>query len=337
MNKLSEALRLYQDGRYDEASRRLRVIIEFDRENVQAWTYYAACLAQMGRWSQATDAYRQVVDLQPDEPSAYVDLGAALFEQGLLDQAADAVAAALALEPRHPIALRLRRKIGSATLPARKGPPAPAAPAEPSPARRRWSLPPHRRLPVLLSVLAILLLIVGIGLLRKPGEKWRRLAEAEALLDEVTAERTRLAGYPGEDFQAVERIEARQDRAGLLLRSVAARNPGLPEVHLLGGRLAWSRDRDPWAAKNELLKALALYEPMPSSQKRPLDRTVAQRRAEAYRLMAAIEAGSASGPLAQESIRRARDYLERSKRLDPSAATGTVERAIDLAERRQSR
>ncbi|NUP98796.1 MAG: tetratricopeptide repeat protein, partial [Armatimonadetes bacterium] len=125
MSTFSEALRLYQEGRYDEAARRLRILLEFDRENAQAWMYYGAALGQLGRWSQAADAYRQVVDLEPEEASSYVDLATALVECGRLEQAGNALQAAIELEPRHPVALEMRERLGTTTAP----PPSPARPA----------------------------------------------------------------------------------------------------------------------------------------------------------------------------------------------------------------
>ena len=127
MSTIGEALRFYQNGDWEEAARRLRIVVEFDRENVQAWMYYGAALGQLHRWPQASEAFRHVVDLRPEEASGYVDLGTAALEAGYLDRADDAIRAALQLEPKHPVALALRER-----LKAMEPEPAAAPPSEPA-------------------------------------------------------------------------------------------------------------------------------------------------------------------------------------------------------------
>ncbi len=340
MNTLTEALRLYQDGQYQEAARRLRIFVEFDRTNPQAWMYYGAALGQLGRWHEAAEAYRKVVNLHPDEVSSHCDLAAALIETGQLDQAETALSAALAVEPRHPIAMelqeRLRRRIPAPPPPAPKtvsdtvseetvSDTVSGGAARPAPSRLR----------LLLVVLALLLVITAVQVARLPGEKWRRLDRAATLLDEADEERRKLAGYPGEDFGAVQRIEARHDQAAEALRWVATHSPPLPETAILQARLIWSQDRDRLAAEDRLFRALGLLRELPAQRRRRSGYRADELAGQAYRMLSIIELASAAGPEADRRLFRARQYLNQARAADPGQDYGDLERALQAAGRRR--
>ncbi len=330
MNTYAEALRLYQDGQYEEAAQRLRIIVEFDRQNHQALMYYGAALGQLGRWSQAVDAYRAVTNLLPEDPTAYCELATALIELGHWDQAEDAVTTALLLESSHPVALGLRERIRS-HYPQRPDTDEPQA-TPPPPTLAPAPVPPRfRRVHVLSAVLALLLLVVLVRALRNPGERWRRLAEAERLLDQIDKEHRRLAGAPGEDFDSMSRIRALRDGAEARVLAVARSAPNLPEVHLLRARLAWERDRDGFGAKNAALEALAQLRANPGERRRPSGRTPAQLQARAYRLMAEVDLAAANAGRGAEALQRARGWAERARQLDANAIDADFEAALQRA------
>lgn len=325
MSTLSEALRLYQDGQYEEAAKRLRILTEFDPDNPQPWLYYGACLGQLGRWGQAADAYRRVVELLPEEVSAYCDLAEALLQAGRLEQAEDAVLMALSLAPDHPVALDLRHRLAVA---APKPPPGIELPADPDtsappprPARRRPT-----RLHVLLGILGLLLCVVAWRLTQLPTARWQPLRDAARLLDLAEAEREKLAGMPGEDLEQVSRMRDLLSAAEVRLypiRGIAAS----PDAGYLRGRLYWCRDRDRFAARNELQDALSRLAALPPRQRRPLGLTVAELQAASYRLLARIEL-SPGGTLS-----RAADWAKQAKAAAPSRDDAALAAELEAARR----
>jgi len=331
MSSMSEALRLYQDGHYEEAAKRLRILTEFDSGNPQPWLYYGAALGQLGRWGQAADAYRYVVELLPEEVSGYCDLAEALLQAGRLEQAEDAVQMALSLAPDHPVALDLRKRVAVAAPTLPKGLD-PSPPAEPRPEPTSPPPPPPRgpnRLSILVAILILLLGVVVYRVARLPGERWRPIREASSLLDAADREREKLHGLPGEDLEQVGRM--RELLAAAEVRLYPIRGVGAsPEAGYLRGRLFWCRDQDRFAARNELQEALSRLSSLPGRQRRPLGMTAAQLQAAIYRLLARIEIESIGG-----SLQRADDWATKAKAAAPSRDDAAL--AAELAEARRAR
>ncbi|MCC7491845.1 MAG: hypothetical protein IT204_05835 [Fimbriimonadaceae bacterium] len=332
MSTLADALRLYQDGKWEEASRLLRILVEFDRTNPQAWVYYGACLGQLGRWGPAVDAYRQATGLLPEEASAHCDLASALIEVGRLEQADDSVTTALLLEPQHPVALELRRRI-EALRPAEHkplpSPPGTAAPRSAAATPRRV----ERRLQFLLILLALLLVISAVVVARKPGEKWRLLRQGASLMDQASRERLRLQRASTEDFAGRSQVEQLQDRAGAVIKAARRRGPELPEVYLLQARLTWERDQDGLGAKNDLQTALGLLQQLPAQRRRPLGYSAQQLRALVFQVLCDIELSAAYGANRTVALRRAEAHLHQARAADPGLDVALQQRALETARR----
>lgn len=335
MNRMAEALRLYQAEQYQAALAQLEPLVAEEPDNAQAWMYYAAALGQLERWSDAVRALREVTRLQPEQPSSYCDLAGALIRTGAWDEAAEAVASALLLAPDHPVAKRLQERIRE----ARRAGPEPEDPAE----RRRAAAedfglpatqepqPTPSRLPVLLVILAVLLVVVAIVAARRANQNWRLVRQAATLLDQAAAERRRIASLVGEDFEHLDRIGELLYRAERVLGEVAAPLAGEPELSWLRGRLLWYQRGEELAARDQLMQALAELGSAPDGERRPSGWTVGQLRAAVYRESAAIALQTAVGLGGQEKLLRARRDIERAIALAGTPDDRTLQQQIEQA------
>ncbi len=166
-------------------------------------------------------------------------------------------------------------------------------------------------------------------LARLPAERWRPLRTAAAMLDEAERERAKLVNMPGEDLEQVGRMRELLSAAESRLYPVRGIGAS-PDAGYLRGRLFWCRDRDRFAARNELQEVLSRLASLPPRQRRPLGLTVAQLQAASYRLLARIELEAVGGSLA-----RAEEWAKQAQAAAPSRDDAAL--AKDLAAARSER
>jgi len=98
---LAEAGRLHGEGKYDEAERVYRQILNTEPENVDALRMLAMLAATAGHLDDAERLLRRVTKLAPDYFTAHMDLGRILKEQDRFEDAIIALRAALEIEPNN--------------------------------------------------------------------------------------------------------------------------------------------------------------------------------------------------------------------------------------------
>ena len=94
-----QAVERIGDGRLEEGTRLLRVILDEDPAMTDVWSQYAAALGRLGRFQEAFDAYAHVIALQPDEPNGPLGASSMLLALNRPDQARAHAELALARAP----------------------------------------------------------------------------------------------------------------------------------------------------------------------------------------------------------------------------------------------
>ncbi|HEY9896864.1 MAG TPA: tetratricopeptide repeat protein, partial [Candidatus Sericytochromatia bacterium] len=98
---LPTALQHYHDGKFTEAERVCREILQQEPEQVAALQILSVALCRAGQSIAALPYLQKVVQLQPEAPEAWSNLGSALQEQGSIEAAIAAFNRAIALKPDH--------------------------------------------------------------------------------------------------------------------------------------------------------------------------------------------------------------------------------------------
>ncbi len=98
---LADAARLHGEGKYDEAERVYRQILNTEPDNVDALRMLAMLAATAGNYDDAEKLLRQVIRLAPDYFTAHMDLGRILKNQDRFEDAIFALRAALQIEPNN--------------------------------------------------------------------------------------------------------------------------------------------------------------------------------------------------------------------------------------------
>ncbi|USR91129.1 tetratricopeptide repeat protein [Phormidium yuhuli AB48] len=92
------------EGRYEDAERTWRRVLEIDPNNVAAYYNLGNALSDQGKLDEAIAAYNRAIQLNPEYANAYNNLGLALYDQGKLDEAIAAYNRAIQLNPESAIA-----------------------------------------------------------------------------------------------------------------------------------------------------------------------------------------------------------------------------------------
>ncbi len=98
-SEIKNLLKHYQSGRYDDAERLAKFIIQQFPEHQFAWTVLGAVLKQTGRVIDSLTALRKSVKLAPQDAAAHSNLGNTLKELERLDEALASYSQAIALKP----------------------------------------------------------------------------------------------------------------------------------------------------------------------------------------------------------------------------------------------
>lgn len=114
---LLEGERLIQEGRQDDAIRRLRTAVEFLPGNAQAWNHLGLAYHGAKRPTEASEAYQQALRLDRNLAVAYFNSGCLYLEHGEPMLATDALWAYVGLQPR---VVEGWVKLGQAQLRTRK-------------------------------------------------------------------------------------------------------------------------------------------------------------------------------------------------------------------------
>ena len=332
MKTLAEAIALYQEERYLDASRRLALVTQFEPENIEGWMYFGATLAKLGQWPQAVEALRRVVKLRPDQVAGYCDLAAALIEVGDKSSAHAVLDQAASLDPAHPSLRGLRSRLTG------QPPPPPPAPlvddAEPRRARAgRWRLRislrglinEHNRLPIMLGVL-VALVVISLGRMTlSRSAAGSHLAQATDLLTRIDTESRALAKQPGEDFDVEQKVNQLLRQAESLALAAQRAEPSNPRVYAVLARVA-QRQHDPgraWDHAQHGLELLATAD-REGRAKQPDPRLKAQL----LLARAVATADLAVGPEAATHLAHARADAAEAVRLDPSAVDAGLDRRL---------
>ncbi|MBI5835513.1 MAG: tetratricopeptide repeat protein [Armatimonadetes bacterium] len=322
MKTLAEAITLYQEERYLDASRRLALVTQFEPENVEGWMYYGAALAKLGRWAQAVEALRRVVKLRPDQVSGYCELAAALIEAGDKPSAHAVLDQAASLDPAHPSLRSLRARLtGQAPPPAK--PAADEKPARPARARRRLRLRglvnEHNRLPLMLGVLVALVIITLARVTIGRSTSGTQLAQATELLARADVQAKALAKQPGEDFDVDQQVNQLLREAESLALAAQRAEPGEPRVYALLARIA-QRQHDPRRAWEHASHGLDL-----SAKAKTPDTKL---RAQLLLARAVATADLAYGPSAAATLAQARTDATEAAKLDPGAVDAALDKRL---------
>jgi len=93
-----------RQGRYEEAERTWRRLLQIEPNNAGAYVGLGLALERQGKLDEAVAAYERAIDLNPDYAGAYVGIGLALSDQGKLDEAVAAYERAIDFNPDDAIA-----------------------------------------------------------------------------------------------------------------------------------------------------------------------------------------------------------------------------------------
>lgn len=97
--------KLFNQGKYDQAERVCRQIIEARPSNADAHNILGVCLNALGKSKEAVTMLRRAVKLAPQAASIHANLGEVLRQNGQLKDAAKALEEAIKLDPKNAQAL----------------------------------------------------------------------------------------------------------------------------------------------------------------------------------------------------------------------------------------
>jgi tetratricopeptide (TPR) repeat protein len=105
---VQQAVRLYSEGKLDEALPLLERLWRSKVASLEIGFYYGMALFRRGRWAEATKPLEEALSLVPRWTMLYVNLSNAYWELGRKDDAVAIIERGLRLEPRSPTLLRSR-------------------------------------------------------------------------------------------------------------------------------------------------------------------------------------------------------------------------------------
>ena len=100
-----EAKRHYKEGRYEEALKLYRDILDRNDALAQIQFYAGNCLFRLERYEEALDSFKEAVRLKPDFFDAYTNLANAFSKLKKYDEAIPLFEQALAIYPENPALL----------------------------------------------------------------------------------------------------------------------------------------------------------------------------------------------------------------------------------------
>jgi TonB family protein len=101
--ELKQGIVLYQQGQYQEAEKLLKVAVDKNRQDADAWSYLGlTLLAQRGQAKNASKAFEAAIKLRPDSATAHAGLALALLIRNKMDEAVLEANKALSLDPKMP-------------------------------------------------------------------------------------------------------------------------------------------------------------------------------------------------------------------------------------------
>lgn len=99
MDMLTIGWEHHQAGRYPEAERICRRVLEADPDNADAWHLLGRTNLRLNRLGEAESSYRRALGARPDRADVHSDLGVVLAIQGRLDEAVASLRQALDQAP----------------------------------------------------------------------------------------------------------------------------------------------------------------------------------------------------------------------------------------------
>ena len=97
----SEGMRLYREGKYDEAIDAFRQVVNMHLNSFMAWYYLGASLVAERRYSEAIEPLKISLDLQPDYIQGHMVLGDAYLKYGETGEARACYLRVLDLQPNY--------------------------------------------------------------------------------------------------------------------------------------------------------------------------------------------------------------------------------------------
>lgn len=94
-----QAVRLHNQGKYDEAIKIERELVEKDPQNGLYCNVFGATLHALGRYDEALEVKQKAVDLEPNNARFQDSLGITLHKMNRFEEAAEAKEKAVSLEP----------------------------------------------------------------------------------------------------------------------------------------------------------------------------------------------------------------------------------------------
>ena len=104
------AYNYYDVGKYDEAEKIMRTVIDLDPKIAYSHTLMGAIYQKQEKWDDAIKEYTESLQLKPDDTSALVNRGELYLQSGAFDEAAQDLEKAIDLDPdgKDSYALRAR-------------------------------------------------------------------------------------------------------------------------------------------------------------------------------------------------------------------------------------
>jgi tetratricopeptide (TPR) repeat protein len=96
---LAEARVDYEEGRFEEAARKYRAIVEIEPDNALAYQGLCRCLNRFGRHDEAIEECHRALELDPGLALPYAVLGGIYSRQQRLEESEAALRRALELDP----------------------------------------------------------------------------------------------------------------------------------------------------------------------------------------------------------------------------------------------
>ena len=99
---LTEARRLFAQGRFAEAEAKYKQVLEMDQDNPLSLANLAAIQLELQKLSEADANLKRALELSPEDPYSLSLLGMLRFQQGKYDQALDALSRSAQIDPKNP-------------------------------------------------------------------------------------------------------------------------------------------------------------------------------------------------------------------------------------------
>ena len=101
---LQQAARLGSEGKWNEAEKLFRNVVNEDSASVVGWAQLGLALMMQGNTKKAIDSLKKALEIDASYDPAWVSLGQLYFNDGKINEAEEAYQSAIKYQPNLPLA-----------------------------------------------------------------------------------------------------------------------------------------------------------------------------------------------------------------------------------------